>query len=884
MIRPKGVWAGVLAACIFAALLIGFIFYIGGTRKLDLLAYDYYFLLRGSRSGSEKIVMIDIDEATLRSVGRFPIPRTKYTDLIKLLSKPESRAAAIGFDIFLIERDPLPRVDAELGAAARRHGHVYFPAVFAGPFSVGKTRMSAEIQARQGLVEKVYQCLAADPGLADRFRSDPGQLLDELFAGEDFVGVDRLDTLALRLLNEMDLENSRDIVRATIGGLSGREAFISGEFDNDFHGTSKAQLDWMKRDSLAMKNTEILWNTIFKPARVAEPGISFLEACSAKGIAYQKLLSGPAGQGQDLLLRDRVAGVKGVGLESMGAELLTSFKGQLPDGFPVLPVTDSVRSLVNVQPYINDREGVLRSFPLVLSCGERVYPSMGLALVLDLLGSDLSLCSIKDNYFVIGSLEKTAIRFPVDEAGRVMLGWNGAWGKSFRHISLASLLPEKGSEQKVIDRAREAAGQLKGKIVFVGLTAAGTHDLNPIPFDPRYPMVGANATVADGILRGTFPRKVARFNVLLLILLCAFLGALCGGVFSKIAAIILGFSAGIAVFFGSYGLFVGQGIFVPPVAPLFSFGLSGVFSLFWRLLVVEREGRKLQEVFAFRTSKEMVTEMLRNPEVVKLGGKRVEATVFFADLQGFTSVAEGTEPEDLITLLNAYLTVISDTVLECGGYLDKYEGDAVMAIFGVPVDCPDHAVLACRAALLTQERLGSLQERMARSGRPVFKCRIGLASGGVVAGNIGSPSRADYTVLGDKVNLASRLEGANRFYGSRILVSDATRLEAGEGDFVFREIDLVRVVGRKESTRIFELFAMNQGVTEALLSGLAEFSKALELFRNRCFSQAATGFSRCNELLGGNDGPAILFLERCREMQQRAPEADWDAVNELKGK
>ena len=509
--------------------------------------------------------------------------------------------------------------------------------------------------------------------------------------------------------------------------------------------------------------------------------------------------------------------------------------------------------------------------PLILVQGGRAYPTMGLAVALDVLGARVEDCRFEKGDFVVAAAGgRPETRIPVDRQGRALLNWNGPWLDSFRHVPMSKLLGG-------------ADASLDGKIVFVGLTASGTHDLNPTPFEARYPMVGAHAELAEGILSDGFIREAGRWPVAGLVCLLALAGALAGAALGRAWAPAAALAGAAAIAAASFGAFAQGRVFIPPVAPLGAFGLAYVAGLFWRYLIAEREGRKVRRAFAYRTSPALVEEMMRNPQALRLGGKRVEATIFLADLAGFTAVAESTSPEELIQLLNEYLSEISEAVIAGGGYLDKYEGDAVMAIFGAPVERADHARAACLAALNAQERLDRLRARLSASGRPLLRCRIGLNSGTMIAGNIGSSTRFDYTALGDAVNLASRIEGANKVYGTRILVSGPTAERAGPG-LAFRETDLVRVQGRREPVRILELAGRETDFAVGRRDGHAAFARALALYRDRQFQAARDLFLDALAALGGKDGPCETFIGRSQRYLLSPPPEDWDGVFEMTSK
>jgi adenylate cyclase len=884
MTRTRKTTAGVLGAAVTAAALFSCLHLAGALRRLDLVAYDWLFLMRGARGGDQRVVFVDIDGATIRDLGRFPIPRGKYAELIDLLSRPESRARAVGFDIFIVDPSPEAADDAGIGRAARRHGHVYFPGIFPKPFAAGSARLGAAIESRMELVRNAYFVLERDPQLRDRFRADPRGAAKGLAAR---MGVDPalLDKLTTSLLDDKDVDNARQVVRGASGG--DLRAFLRGEFDGDIKGVSPVRLRWMKVHTQAEANASILWEQVYLPARKEDPAASLMEVLAGRGITYGKVVStsDPAlGREQHRMLRARLAGVKGVESSAFGPDLLCAYAAAVPEEYPVLPVLDASRDLVSVQPYLTDGDGKVRTFPLLISQGPRVYPAMGLAMALDLLGASLKECRAEDGKFVIPAGDGRAeIRLPVDGTCRVLIDWGGPWQASFRHVSLSKLLPPAGAEEGARREAERLAESLKDKLVFVGLTAPGTHDLNPTPFQERYPMVGVNGHLAEGVLRGTFPRESRAVLVVILIAAGALAGAFAGGAMGRLLSPFVAAAAEVAAFLGAFGGFVGGGLFVPPVPVMGALGLAYVGGLFWRYLVTEREGRRVRQIFAARTSPALVEEMMRNPDAVRLGGKRVEATVFFADLSGFTTVAEATDPRDLIHVLNAYLTEISSAVIEAGGYLDKYEGDAVMAVMGVPVERPDHAAAACRAALDAQARLVALRARLESEGGPLFRCRIGLASGVIVAGNIGSEARSDYTALGDNVNLASRLEGANKIYGTRILVSEKTAGEAGAA-FVFREVDRIRVKGRRGASRVLELVGREAELDGDRREALGTFARALELYRERRFAEASDLFMEANAGLGGGDGPCETLIGRCQRYMLKPPPDGWDGVYEMTGK
>jgi adenylate cyclase len=286
-----------------------------------------------------------------------------------------------------------------------------------------------------------------------------------------------------------------------------------------------------------------------------------------------------------------------------------------------------------------------------------------------------------------------------------------------------------------------------------------------------------------------------------------------------------------------------------------------------------RQRRFIKQAFNQYLHPVVIDQLLEHPERLCLGGERREITIFFSDLQGFSGLAERLEPEALTSLLNDYLTAMTDIILDSGGTVDKYVGDAIVAFWNAPLDQPDHALRAVRAAQLCQERLAELRPQLCARAGGELHMRIGINTGVAVVGNMGSQRRFDYTVLGDAVNLASRLEGVNKEFGSLVLLAGSTR-EQLDGSVRLREIGCVGVVGRDEPVRIFEPLS-----AAAATSDQAAFAAALARYSAGEFTAAAREFA----CLADNDAVARRYAQRCRELATAPPEG-WDGVWRLSSK
>jgi class 3 adenylate cyclase/CheY-like chemotaxis protein len=290
----------------------------------------------------------------------------------------------------------------------------------------------------------------------------------------------------------------------------------------------------------------------------------------------------------------------------------------------------------------------------------------------------------------------------------------------------------------------------------------------------------------------------------------------------------------------------------------------------------------LKNAFSRYLSPEVVDEIIQDPSKLNLGGEKREMTVIFTDIQGFSTIAEQLEPVRLVSLLNLYLSTMSAIITENRGTIDKYEGDAVIAFFGAPLHQEDHAALACRSALQMKEAERMLNKKILEeclSPLPFFT-RIGINSGSMVVGNMGSENKMNYTVMGNAVNLAARLEGVNRQYRTGgILISEYTKSAAGQ-EFLCRSLDRVRVVGISSPLRIYEVIGFREGASPASFERLAAWEKAVELFEDRQFEKSEEIFDSLAKA-DASDETAKIYISRCRAFIAAPPPDDWDGVNNL---
>lgn len=322
-----------------------------------------------------------------------------------------------------------------------------------------------------------------------------------------------------------------------------------------------------------------------------------------------------------------------------------------------------------------------------------------------------------------------------------------------------------------------------------------------------------------------------------------------------------------------------RSIGLPLLEPLVAAALALVATISFRLLVSDRDKRFLRKAFEFYLAPAVIERMVASSNPPALGGEMRNVTVFFSDLVGFSSIAERMKPAELVTLMNGYLSAMTDIIEEHGGFVDKYIGDAIVAVFGAPAEAVDNAVLAVKAALSCQVRLEDLNTEAVNAARPRLAHRVGLNSGQAVVGNIGSRRRFNYTVVGDAVNLASRLEGANKYYGTSILASEATVKLTGAA-FQWREVDAIRVKGREETVRVFEPLSESERRDLEHFPWAMSYADGLARWRSRDFVGATAAFARGAEV----DLPSARFMARAQNMSTNPPGHGWEPVQSLEEK
>ena len=510
-----------------------------------------------------------------------------------------------------------------------------------------------------------------------------------------------------------------------------------------------------------------------------------------------------------------------------------------------------------------DSDGVIRWSPLAIKFGDNYYYSLPLAMLVQYLDWPMTVLNLAE--YGAESIQLGDREIPTDEMGRMLINYMGP-AKTFPHYGISDILA-----------GRVPAGAFKDKIVLVGATATGIYDLRVTPFSAVYPGVEIHATVIDNILRRNFliHSGWTKFLDICVIVLVGLVMGFAVPRMKALSGVALSLALIGAFFAINAGIFIQTNVWMNLIYPILTMITIYLGITVYRYVTEEREKKKIRGAFQYYLTASVVNEILKDPSKLKLGGDKKHLSVLFSDIRGFTSISEKLSPEELVRLLNEYLTAMTDIVFKYDGLLDKYIGDAVMAVYGAPLDQPDHALRAGRTALEMMSELQRLQARWAAEGRPYVDIGVGINTGDMVVGNMGSEMRFDYTVMGDAVNLASRLEGTNKEYGTNIIISEFTYEEI-KAELYCRELDAVRVKGKNRPIRIYELLGEN-GDADRFRPFVEPFEAGLQEYRGGHWDEATALFGKVLEVRP-EDFPAKLYIERCEALRACPPGGDWDCV------
>lgn len=547
-------------------------------------------------------------------------------------------------------------------------------------------------------------------------------------------------------------------------------------------------------------------------------------------------------------------------------ETNTSVYRGYTSNLPVLQAASRGVGYINGRP---DVDGIVRRMPLFERLGEQLVPGLAMQTVMTfLLLDEVTPAFIATpNGMSIQGVQMGEHFVRTDMGGRLLIPYIGRRG-SFPYVSATDVLHD-----------RADGSVLAGSIVIVGPSAVGLSDLRTTPVGPNYPGVESQATVIDALLRGDAPYQpdyAIGLNLMAIvvfgILLACIMPLLGPGLMS-----LLGFSAMAALLGFNFWAWQKHGLDLPVSAPLLTVLSLYVINLTFGFLSTAQQKDQIKGMFGQYVAPAHIDRLLGDPAALSFQGESKQMTVLFSDIRGFTTISEKLTANELKDVLNRYLTPMTEVIFDQFGTIDKYVGDMIMAFWGAPLDDPNQQEHAVMCAILMQRRLTQLREEFRKDGYPDVYAGIGLNTGMMNVGDMGSSYRRAYTVLGDAVNLGSRLESITKFYGVGCLISETTKTGL-EDKILFREIDNIIVKGKKEPILVYEPVETREAATDDMLRAVDDYGVARQHYLTKQWDEAASLFGRLLERDPSSAKLYKLYLERIRHYRQEALPDDWAGV------
>jgi adenylate cyclase len=879
---------------------------LGATSSLDLKLYDAFLKLKPAVKENPSLVLLDIDEPSIGSVGAWPWPRGLVAKGMEALA--EFKASYAVFDIEYIERSPAS-VDREYLKGSLKSD-------FDGFFDEAGSNIGELFGALQSGNIKLSDAREYGNQLVDLLK----QGKSDLYSKTERVAVENDSYLgrAMRLFGSAYVTINLQPERMTIGGPSKEQRAIAesrfsypkvevlapvGTKDKDF------LVPIMEVSSMAycagFTNVYIDPDGVRRRIRLVEEidGKRYLQ------LAFSPLMRWLGNPGivvekSRILLKGASLGGKtsdiSIPLDAEGRMLLRWPKKTYDASFSHVSFYKLLEYLTNTERLVSNLRSLrsIEAWSLIAGTNPVDAPIAAWTLESDLRRAALESGTAEDRAaWLTAKVEAKAAT-----AAFVSAGWDQRVAAALAKARSSAKSADKvlydsiqarfsslhgncvDAVHKIDEQGRELQAKLAGAFCVIGWTATATTDMGANPFNKSYVNVGTHAAVANTILQQDFIAPVP-----------AWVGALAAFAFSLLVVLLISrleiafrIAAGIfgtaAVLGGSYGIFALTGTYIPTLTPALATFVSFLVYTLVSFLISEREKSFLRRAFGTYLSGDIINQIIADPDKLSLGGQKMWITAMFTDVKGFSTISEALSPEALVTLLNLYLTGMSDIILENRGTIDKYEGDAIISFYGAPIHYEGHAHATVLSAVRMKKKEAEMNVKFLQdklTPNPLLT-RIGLNTGDIVVGNMGTEKKMNYTMMGNAVNLAARLEGVNKQYGTWILASDSTKQEAGD-DFVTRRLDRVRVVGINTPVQLWEIPDLVAEADPAFLDFLDRFETAHQVFDSRDWKRAIELFAALAEERPG-DGPTATYRKRAENFLKNDPGKDWDGVFSLNEK
>jgi len=854
--------------------------------SLDNKFFDLFLRFLPSLTENEKVFVLTLDDDSINYAGGFPFRREVMADVVILLK--ELGVQTIAFDLSYLDESPY-RIDPEYAAEA--FGHVLdenftllneASATVIDAIRPATSRNERELykQDMKSLYRSVRRELETSLSLLTRD-------VDEYFA--QALAFSDCSWLTLTMLRQDDI-------------------FEGGEI------SANADIDQYLADYIALDNVVDLKDSKTPDMAAVMPAIHKLMS-RAKGAGFVNALPDVDGLRRRINLLIKYKG------KYYGHLALVALREKL--GYTSIEVSNKAVTLVKPDggklriPRARDGAMLLK-WPKKLFYNYRIMSLIQLiqhTIIEPVFARNIALMN-DSGFFLYWDDGKNPWEYyhEAEEIKNSAFAGNGAadaqWFTARENFFLScdaflngdyekTILADVGDDKETADFVRElfdacrgqfnrmseirkSSGVLENSFCVIGSDATSMTDNGLITFQENYPNVGTYAVAANMMLANEFlsytPWYVPAIIALLYSLIIGFLLSRLDTYLSIITGVsgLFLLSGVFAVFFMISKIYVGFAV------PLAATSLTFISMMVIKFLTASREKAFLHSAFSRYLAPEVITELINDPDKLNLGGEKREMTAIFTDIQGFSTISEKLDPVHLVQLLNRYLTTMSNIIMENLGTIDKYEGDAIIAFFGAPIFRENHPSLACRSALamkFAEKELNKIVLEENLSPSPIFT-RIGINTGEMVVGNMGAENKMDYTIMGNAVNLAARLEGVNKQYRTGgILISEYTKEKLGD-EFLLRRLDRVRVVGINTPLRLYELLAITETANETEIKSVEQWEKAIDLYEQRQFKEAGKIFASLKEQ-NSNDRVAELYADRCVKYEAAPPPEQWDAVNNL---
>ncbi len=869
---------------------------------LDSRYNDVKYQIRGPTPSQAPVALIAIDDDSVREIGRWPWTRELFAQMTeKVLT--QYGAASLAYDVIFSEPErENPKADENFAAVIEKHSGK----VILGTFSENEVRSVNTYQ--DYCINEAFKVNQGDQIVklnATLIIDDESDNFDDLDWSPFFTtvfGVISKDVTNVKLkkYNKSNVEDLHQFQRNALKLEITKKTFEYCQ-------------EWLTPNDFTLNNKENedafakIYTAIFKTHKdkIKPSAVSGATTRASKSL-HPTLAAAANSSGDDWKAL----------LNRFVQQTVLNPIPQFGEWTPNVPAVQEKAMYTASFVADQDIDGYVRRYPMFFRSGNRLglsfIPSLALQSFLVAKGyrADVKLqkhpssntkVSLEEkqitSFQIMDSDDKKVMDIPVDSSGRILIKYYGKQ-MTLPYVPAAEIFSESEEMFYYIRQTNPTTKQpeikktfttkkefFKGRSVIVGATAIGIYDLRTTPLEANYPGPEIHLTLLANLYERAllkywpeesryFPWIIFAFG-LVISLIWSQLGAVSSFV-SLFVTIPLIFAVDMFVFQKMGLIFSGFLLLI-----ILSF-ISNFTITFYKYFTEELKKKQLKSTFSKYVSPAVVDEILKSDENLKLGGRRQRMSVFFSDVRGFTTISEKLAPEELSRVLNLYLTPMTDIVFKNKGTLDKYIGDAIMAFFGAPITDANHAEQACRTALQSLVKLKELQQMFKEQNLPYIDIGIGINTGEMSVGNMGSNIVQNYTVMGDSVNLASRLEGTTKEYGVRIIINETTN-EDVKGKFITREIDRVKVKGKNLPVAIFELMAEAKTPNADALTFLPDFRKGYEFYLVKDFQNAIAEFEKVLKI-NAEDPVSRIYIKRCQEFLEDPPPPDWDGVYVMKTK